>query len=334
MDNFLVIGSGSAGRRHALCLRYLYPTSRISIVKRSVSYQPLDAIKDANISVLTTINEGLQMSPDFTVVASPSPFHSEDLEQLSKSCTSFLLEKPIAAKSQDGSAIQALVESRGLRVTVGYHLRFSETPLALVLAMSALAPATPTSISLSYGQHLRHWRPGIAPEQSVTAVKELGGGVLRELSHEIDAVSYLLGDPSVAHSAFLRFSDAPTDGRVETQADFILSRSTIDARLHLDMTTDVPYRHWDIKYPTFTLRANLLRGSVTRIPSEGPEETIFVADPGERDRAARALLNFAVTASGNSQVGACEVAQGLRILNTIEAIEKSAMHGKPVSIEE
>ncbi|NCZ92665.1 MAG: hypothetical protein EBZ00_01625 [Actinobacteria bacterium] len=334
MDSFLVIGSGSAGRRHALCIRALFPNARIALVKRSNSIQPLDLIRSSNIDILTSLNDGIATQPSFVAIASAATLHHTDLEQLSRSCSTFMLEKPIAVNSKDGHEIRKLAVQRSLRITVGHHLRFSDTPLRLHAEIRRQGKNSLTSVSLAYGQHLRHWRPGVSADNSVTARKDLGGGVLRELSHEIDAISYLATRPQVVQESQLSFDGAPTDGRVETGADFTLSGSGIQSRIHLDMTTDVPYRHWDAVFPTFTIRADLLAGSVIKILNDGSTEVLYIAEPGERDRAARSLLAFAITGEHDSPIGSCDVAQGVHILNTIEAIEKSAMSGKPVGIAE
>ena len=334
MDSFLVIGSGSAGRRHALCIRALFPNARIALVKRSNSIQPLDLIRSSNIDILTSLKDGIATQPSFVAIASAATLHHTDLEQLSRSCSTFMLEKPIAVNSKDGHEIRRLAVQRSLRITVGHHLRFSDTPLRLHEEICRQGKNSLTSVSLAYGQHLRHWRPGVSADNSVTARKDLGGGVLRELSHEIDAISYLAGHPAVVQESQISYDGAPTDGRVETSADVTLSGSGIQSRIHLDMTTDVPYRHWDAVFPTFTIRADLLAGSVTKILNDGSTEVLYIAEPGERDRAARSLLTFAITGEHDSTIGSCDVAQGVHILNTIEAIEKSAMSGKPVGIAE
>lgn len=334
MDSFLVIGSGSAGRRHALCIRALFPNARIALVKRSNSIQPLDLIRSSNIDILTSLKDGIATQPSFVAIASAATLHHTDLEELSRSCSTFMLEKPIAVNSKDGHEIRKLAVQRSLRITVGHHLRFSDTPLRLHKEICRQSKDSLITVSLAYGQHLRHWRPDVSADNSVTARKDLGGGVLRELSHEIDAISYLAARPQVVQESQLSFDGAPTDGRVETCADVTLSGSGIQSRIHLDMTTDVPYRHWDAVFPTFTIRADLLAGSVTKILNDGSTEVLYVAEPGERDRAARSLLTFAITGEHDSAIGSCDVAQGVHILNTIEAIEKSAMSGKPVGIAE
>ena len=333
-ERFLVIGSGSAGRRHALALRRIFPSAAITVVKRSTSQQPLETLRKSDVQIVDSLENGVLNSPDFIVIASPATMHLDDIAYLSNHCSRFLLEKPTAASSHDARAIHALASDANLHVVVGHHLRFSDTPLALKNAVDSICEESPSGLALAYGQHLRHWRPGVTQETTVTALKNLGGGVLRELSHEIDAVSFLGSPPTVVHSARLSFEGAPTDGQVETSADFLLESNHLTTSIHLDMTTDVPYRHWNAIYSTFMLRADLLNGTVTKLHPDGTREQLFAADTGERDRAAIALLRFSIFGTPHGPVNACDIAQGVRILNTIEAVEQSAKSGKPTEIAE
>ena len=333
-NRFLVVGSGSAGRRHALGLRELFPSSRITVVKRSQSTQPLEVLHERGIEIVDSLEGGIKLEPTFSVIASPATLHFADFEFLSRRCSRFLLEKPLASSTRDAQLIHSLTKNSGIDVAVGHHLRFSDTPLALKKEIEATKEKMSPQLSFSYGQHLRHWRPGVPQEQTVTAMKSLGGGVLRELSHEIDAASFLASRPHIVQSANLSYDGAPTDGQVETNADFVLKSHTTTMAIHLDMTTEVPYRYWDAIFPSVTIRADLLNGTVTKIHEGGAVEQCFVAEPGERDRAAKALLRFGIFGAPNSPVGACDTAQGVHILNTIEAIEESAASGKSIDIAE
>lgn len=334
MNSFLVIGSGSAGRRHALCLRKLYPSARITMVKRSTSFQPLEQLSDSDIAIVPSLKAGISVRPEFVVIASPATMHLNDLDELSHACDKFLLEKPIASSAVDGHRIQKIESERNLNIRVGHHLRFSETPQKFHELISTNPNGEILSLSLSYGQHLRYWRPLVSAQDSVTARRDLGGGVLRELSHEIDAMSFLLGRPSCVNSAQISFNGVETDGRVETGVDALLSSGERMIGLHLDMTSETPMRHWDANFADFSLRADLLAGAVYTHTQGKNLELIYQAGPKERDRAALALLSNAITGIPASPMGSCDVTQGVHVLNTIEAIEESAISDSSIVIAE
>ena len=333
-SRFVVIGSGSAGRRHALALRALFPDAPITVVKRSPSLQPLDVLHAANISIVPSLEEACSTKLDFAAIASPATLHRTDLEYLSRHCSQFLLEKPIAAELIDGQEIVTLAERTGLQVSIGHHLRFSDTPRAFIDEVSHHSSSHLKHIGLSYGQHLRHWRPGVPSERTVTARKDLGGGVLRELSHEIDAAWLLVSTLRTACHALLSRSGAPTDGLVDTVADFILTSDEVEVNIHLDMTSDVPYRMWEAVFEDVSIHADLLAGTVTRVDADGQTRLLHESEPGERDRAGISLMRAVLGIGDDDARFPCDIHQGLRILNTIEAVEESAASGKPVAIRE
>ena len=70
------------------------------------------------------------------------------------------------------------------------------------------------------GQYLPNWRPEKDYRETVSAQKSLGGGVLMELSHELDFLMWLFGPLSIEHGK-LR-SSAELNLEVEDSADLLL----------------------------------------------------------------------------------------------------------------
>ena len=52
------------------------------------------------------------------------------------------------------------------------------------------------TIHVEAGQFLPSWRPNSDYRNTVSASKELGGGVMTELSHELDYISWIFGKPT------------------------------------------------------------------------------------------------------------------------------------------
>ena len=51
------------------------------------------------------------------------------------------------------------------------------------------------NVIIEAGNDLRRWRPDTDYKSSVSASARLGGGVLRELSHELDYLMWIFGKP-------------------------------------------------------------------------------------------------------------------------------------------
>ncbi|MGB6057099.1 MAG: Gfo/Idh/MocA family oxidoreductase [Microthrixaceae bacterium] len=316
-----VVGSGSAGSLHASSLRRRDPRMEIIVVRRPTSTQPLERMLALEVELVSSIDEAVALEPVVAVIAGPASTHRHDAEALASVGTHLLVEKPLATTSDEGRRLVASANFGGSRLVVGYHLRYSSTVPALAALVRNGAIGIPSSFSLRVGQHLSQWRPGADPRRSVTARQELGGGVLLELSHELDGLRFMLGDISSC-SARLRRDGAPTDGLVDTVADLEIElASGIRGQVHLDMVSEVPFRTWTVTGSEGSLTADLLDGTITRLgsPNAGVGEVLHRSAPGERDLAEANLIdNFIEVAEGRGEP-LCTGADGIAVLDVIEA---------------
>lgn len=323
----VVVGSGSAGRRHAATLRTLLPDHRLVVVRRPTSDQPIGALASIGAEVVATTADAAALSPAFAVVAGPATSHAADAARLLEAGAGLLVEKPLAASSADGTALAASASGRA--VVLGYHLRFDDVAdrFGGLVRERLAAPAT---FELRVGQDLRGWRPGVPAERSVSARRELGGGVLLELSHELDAVLAIFG-PVATVRATLRHDGAPTDGVVETVADLelrLVSGGT--GRVHLDMVSDPPFRTWRADGPGVRVEADLIAGTVRA--DGGGEPVHDQVPPGWRDRAEERLVRHALAVAEGREASRCRVEDGLAVLAVIDAARESAARGSTVDV--
>ena len=319
----VVVGSGSAGRRHARALRALAPDHRIVVVRRPSSTQPIDELGEVGVELVDDVASAAALEPLLSVVAGPATTHAPAVVALLPASRAVLVEKPLAADLVGGRAIDRAAHETGRPIVVGYHLRFDELVRRFIDEARRLAV---TTFELRVGQHLAGWRPMVPASTSVSARADLGGGVLRELSHEIDAAIAAFG-PVDAVRAEVRRDGAPTDGIVDTVADLeVQMASGAIGRIHLDMVSDPAFRTWSAVGERGALTADLLTGTL-----EGAGAPIAVA-PGWRDRAEHRLVAHALAVAGGGVGPACGVADGLRVLEVIEAAEESTASGELVPV--
>ncbi len=173
----LVIGYGSIGERHARVLEAL--GFAVSVVSRRR--------EGGGRAVFASMDEAQSAGPaDYVVVADETGRHAETLAGLAASGHrgSVLVEKPLFA------AASPLPAHRFGRAGVGYNLRFHPALRALRAALAG----RPVQMANFYaGQHLGDWRPGRDMARTYSASRAAGGGVLRDLSHELDLATWLFG---------------------------------------------------------------------------------------------------------------------------------------------
>jgi predicted dehydrogenase len=172
----LVIGYGSIGKRHARLLDGLGAT--VAVVSRR------DVEADNLFKTIADAVTGF--APDYTVIASRTHEHRDDMVALAESVFkgTLLVEKPIFDTGTEVAANQFA------QIFVAYNLRFHPV---LVRLKEVLTERTPYAVHATVGQYLPDWRPDADYRRGYSAIKSQGGGVLRDLSHELDTLNWMLG---------------------------------------------------------------------------------------------------------------------------------------------
>jgi predicted dehydrogenase len=329
------VGSGSAGRRHATALLARDPARRVLLVRRPDSTTPDGPLQALGVEVLSDLDDALGRAPTIAVVASPAPWHAEMATTLLDAGCQVMVEKPVVASLHEGSTRRLAEHPRAHdHLLVGYHLRFGDVLPQVAAWIRTGAIGTPRAARFRVGQHLGSWRPGTDAHLGVSARVELGGGVLLELSHELDAVAAVFGEPiTEVDRCELRHDGAPTDGIVETVAQLeVRLRSGTPCSVHLDMTSTAPVRRWTIEGTEGSVEADLLasRVELRRLDGEVAEHRF---PDGERDRAERRLIAHLEDLSTHEVAPGCGIEDGLAAVAVVEAARTSAAGACSVQVE-
>ncbi|MBI4432079.1 MAG: Gfo/Idh/MocA family oxidoreductase [Candidatus Omnitrophica bacterium] len=171
----LVIGYGSIGSRHARILKALgCPIAVVS--KRNIDFKPSYKTLAAALS---------KEKPDYVVIANKTSDHRKTVLELKQSGFkgALLIEKPVFAQAA------SFPVNHFKYIGVAYNLRFHP---ALQKLSVLLKKETIISTQVYAGSFLPSWRQADY-RRGYSADKKAGGGVLRDLSHELDYLNWLLG---------------------------------------------------------------------------------------------------------------------------------------------
>lgn len=172
----LVIGFGSIGRRHARLLTQLNCDVGVVSAQQVAEYPGYSSIPQALGN----------FRPVYVVISKRTSEHYHALTEL-VSCGyagKVLIEKPVF------NQLELPIDTQNLQAAVGYNLRFDPVIIEL---RELLQGRRLLMISVRAGQHLDEWRPGTDYRKSYSASVAEGGGVLRDLSHELDYCFWLFG---------------------------------------------------------------------------------------------------------------------------------------------
>ncbi len=292
----LVIGFGSIGRRHARLLVEL--GLEVAVVSRREVDFP-----DRFASTPEAVDA---WRPDYVVVASRTDEHLDDFKALAGAGFggTVLVEKPLFA------ALSEIPPHAFERVHVAYNLRFHPVIAAL---KAVLEDHGVVAVHAYVGHYLPDWRPDTDYRRGWRSIKALGGGVLRDLSHELDYVNWMLG-------GWLRLTASGGHlSALEIDSDDVFSilletdRCPL-ATVQLNFLDSVLHRRIVALTDSGTARADLVAGT---IEFKGNTERFTVGRDDTYLAQHRAALN------GEDGV-LCSLAEGFEVTAMIEAAERAA----------
>ncbi|MHC8387657.1 Gfo/Idh/MocA family protein [Pseudomonas sp. MDT2-39-1] len=331
-QTYLVIGSGSIARRHMMNIKEIFPSVRIGCVSSSGR-----ALSIEEVGVDTIIYESIELAlldrPTLAIVASPAPFHVNQAVRLLQAGIPVLIEKPLSSSmvafETEGSV---LLEHQG-KVEVGYNLRFMPSASKLKLLLEERFLGDIYNVVVDVGQYLPHWRPASDYRGNVSARQALGGGVLLELSHELDYLKWLFGSFTTAFCVSRNSGALEVD--VEDQVDAILvSSKGLVANLHMDFLQRTPTRSCKILGQHGTLIWDLLRNRIVHFKEKDVETVLFEDSNYDRNLMYQdELIHFSKVASGLCQP-MVSLKDGLETLKLIDALRHSSDSKQIVNIEE
>jgi len=251
--HILLVSLGTIGRHHLRLLQALDPAPRITVWRRAGS-------TPNGVETVHDLASALAAKPDAAFLCGPASEHVAIARKLAEQGIHLFVEKPLSDRLDGVAALIELCAARRVVLAIGYCLRFHPAVAGLRDAIAAGAIGRVLHAQAEVGQTLPDWRAsGGTPIAG--AVAAFGGGVLLELSHEIDILCWLLGRPSAVSASLARLSDATVD--VEDCADLLLEwPGGVRGTAHLDWLSRPSRRSCTVIGTEGTLRADLVTGAL------------------------------------------------------------------------
>jgi predicted dehydrogenase len=295
LPNAVVVGLGSIGQRHVRVLREL--GHAVATVSRRSGGD--------HVSIADALHE---TRPEYAVIATETSGHAEALGELTAAGFrgTVLVEKPIF------SHVGPVPDYPFAHLSVGYNLRFHPVVTALAERLRGRQAIT---VSAYVGQDIRDWRPGRDHRNTASATIAAGGGVLRDLSHELDYLLWLFGP--WRRVAALGGSSGARQLEVDDHINLLLEMQGSQAvQVHMDYLDRPGLRKIRVNLEDETIEADVAGGRLT-VNGAVTEYSI------ERDQSYRDMHAAAV--KGSPPV--CSLSEGLAVMDLIDASER-ALHSR------
>ena len=321
MNRILIVGLGSIGKRHLALARGFFPQADIRVLRHQFN---TDLTYEAN-GAFFNINEALAFCPQIAVIANPSPFHMETATALIKTGCHLLIEKPLSNQPVNLEQFCKSVEACKAVVLVGYNLRFLSALKYFKQFIEEGELGNILSVRSEAGNYLPSWRPDSDYRQGVSAQKMLGGGVLLELSHELDYLRWIFGEISWVSGWVGKLSDLELN--VEDTANLILGIGDfkpILCSLNLDFVRHDPVRSCTVIGVLGSLRWNGILGQVELWnKANGTWDLLFIAE-NDLEQSYYREWEHLLECINDNKIPMITVDDGAATLKVIEAARESS----------
>jgi len=189
---FIIAGLGSIGRRH---LRNLVALGERDIVLLRTRKATLPDDELAGYSVETDIHEALKKhQSNAVIVANPTSLHLDVAIPAAEAGCAILLEKPVSDSLDRLDLLQKTAQKSGSKILVGFQFRYHPTLNHARELIQSGALGRVLTVHAHRGEYLPQWHPWEDYRRSYAARADLGGGVIRTLTHPLDYLRYLIGE--------------------------------------------------------------------------------------------------------------------------------------------
>jgi predicted dehydrogenase len=327
INNIGIIGLGSIGRRHLRLARKLRPQLNI-IAVRSGQGKKFHEEKLAD-TILYSLDEVIDAGVQAVIIATPATAHIHQAINLMGKKIHILIEKPLSHSLEHVNELLKVEKESKAVGLVGYCLRYNSGALKFKDMLKNKNTGQILHVQVDCGSYLPDWRKGKDYRQSVSAKAELGGGVLLELSHELDYIRLFFGEMK---SVFANIQNSGTlDIDVEDTVDMIFeSKKGFSISVHLDFNSRSIRRKCIARCSNGVLIWDIVANKVIWQPADGLEEVETYQN--DRNYVYKEQLMHFFNCIENKKSPTVSIHDGAIVLNMIESVKKSHKIGKKVAI--
>ena len=326
----LIIGCGSTGQRHLRNLKIITTGEIIAYRTRKKEVKKLE--NKYHIQTYSNLEEALNQKPDAVLVTNPTSLHIQSALTAAKHGCHLFIEKPLSHTLDGIDELIGIVHKKNLVVLVGCNLRFHPCLQFIKKLLNEKRIGKVVSARVQMGQYLPDWHPWEDYRTMYSAQQSLGGGIILDAIHDLDYISWLLGDVTQVFS----FSDKLSNLDIDTEdvAEILLRfKSGTIVEVHLDYVQRYPSRSCEIIGDEGSIILDINKGTVKVYTAEKKKWELF-EQPNNYDINQTYLdemVHFINCIEGKEEplIG---ITDGLEVLKIALAAKKSAKYGRIIKI--
>lgn len=327
--HILIIGAGSVGKRHARNLASL--GCRVSCTDPREDRRAEMAGEVALVAGFADEKQALAAgSYDGVVIGSPPNMHVPQAIAALEAGLPVLLEKPAAPTAAAAKTLAAAVDKASAPLLMGYTWRWWPPLAGVRKRLADKENGDVLHVQFHMSAHLADWHPWEPYQEFFMSRRELGGGALLDESHWIDLMLWLFGVPAKVSGRIEKISPLEIDSDDNVDLAFVYE-SGPRVTMHLDL-----YGRPHEKFIRFVGTEGTLFWSAdpneTRLAHGWKQEWQTESHSCERNDMFVAVAREFLDVVGGKPVTTCTMADGLKVLEVIEAARKASDTGCTVEL--
>lgn len=268
----LFFGLGSIGKKHAKIINE-YHRYKLMAFRTKKGQEK----KDFKIQEFSNINDAFSENPDIAFITNPTFLHAKTALECVKNNIDLFIEKPISHNTKSLDKLQYEIKKRNLYTYVGYNLRFHP----VIYNLKSMLNEKPKYFMITCISYLPNWRPYQDYSISYSAKKEQGGGVVLDLSHEFDYITWLFGEIESIKGTCDKVSNLKINSEDLVEAQ-IRCKNDINGHLHLDCFNKNIQRKIVIYLENKLLEGDLIKNTIAVIDENNKKSLLkFRCKPDE-----------------------------------------------------
>ena len=252
----LIIGLGSIAHKHIAALKTLVPYCKIYALRSNQQGSEVEGV--SNCYSLAEVPSDIR----FIIISNPTSLHLQTIKEVSHFGVPLFVEKPPIDSLNHIDDLTRIVRSFEIPTYTAFNLRFNPVIQWLKDNIESLRVI---EVNTYCGSYLPDWRSDKDYRKVYSAQKDLGGGVHLDLTHEIDYLLWIFGNPVASNSTKRKISDLEIDS--VDSAKYWLEYETFTVNLTLNYFRKDSKRLIEIVTNTTTLECDLLSNKVTDLLS-------------------------------------------------------------------
>jgi predicted dehydrogenase len=258
-----IIGFGSIGMKHTEELIGLGVKNFFALRTNKGAKEMPENLADHVTNVFDE-EEFLKIDLDGYIVANPTSLHIKAINLIAAKNKPIFVEKPLC---QSEAEMENLSDLDSNLIQMGFCLRFHNVTSAIKEILNTDELGKVYHSRLNVGQYLPAWHPYTDYRTEYFSRKELGGGAIRTLSHELDLALHFFGMPETSKSITEKVSELQID--VDDYALVVLKFKGHLSRIEMDFVSKKTERQGSIFGTEADLHYDFMRNEIEIVDKDG-----------------------------------------------------------------